>query len=102
MPFANYGIEYGTRTPVGLHSGFRSFSRHPTSLRDDRMQLLTVNETAEFLRVSRRQVYVLLSRGDLCAVTVGERLRFRDTDLERYLSRSTPVPSTDDPGGDRL
>jgi excisionase family DNA binding protein len=37
--------------------------------------LMTVDETAAFLKVSRRQVYRLLDNGELPAVRVGTRIR---------------------------
>lgn len=47
--------------------------------------LMTVDETAEYLRVSRRQVYVLISRGDLPAVLVGSRVRLDPQDVRDSL-----------------
>jgi excisionase family DNA binding protein len=38
--------------------------------------LLTVDEAAEYLRISRRQVYNLLAAGELPHVRVGSRVRF--------------------------
>ncbi len=49
--------------------------------------LRTVDEAANYLRVSRRQVYKLVREGNLRAVRVGERLRFRPGDVEGYLER---------------
>ena len=49
--------------------------------------LRTVDEAAVYLRVSRRQIYKLVREGDLRAVRVGERLRFRPGDVEDYLER---------------
>jgi excisionase family DNA binding protein len=48
-------------------------------------RLLTVADAAEFLAISRRQVYVLLERGELPAVRVGTRLRLIPADLRVYL-----------------
>lgn len=44
--------------------------------------LLSVDDAAAFLRVSRRQVYRLVERGELKPLRVGSRLRFRLRDLE--------------------
>ena len=69
---------------------------HPTSgfsgsTRTD--QLRTVNQVAAFLGISRWTVYKLVRDGDLRAVRVGERLRFRDGDLDAYLERDgQPAP----------
>lgn len=54
----------------------------------ERMEpLLTIEETAAFLGVSRRQVYALLERGDLPRVRVGSRIRFIPAELRAYLER---------------
>jgi excisionase family DNA binding protein len=44
--------------------------------------LLSVDDAAAFLRVSRRQVYRLVESGQLRPLRVGTRLRFRLRDLE--------------------
>ena len=49
--------------------------------------LLTINATAAFLGISRRQVYTLLERAELPHVRVGERTRFMPADLRDYLER---------------
>jgi excisionase family DNA binding protein len=49
--------------------------------------LLTVDAAAAQLVVSRRTIYRLVASGDLPAVRVGERLRFRPDELDRYLER---------------
>jgi excisionase family DNA binding protein len=54
--------------------------------------LLTINDAAEFLGISRRQVYTLLERRELPCVRVGERTRFLPADLRAYLdSRREPA-----------
>ena len=52
-----------------------------------RPALLTVNDLAQFLAVSRGTVYRLVRKGDLVPCYVGEGLRFRPEDIEQYLSR---------------
>jgi putative molybdopterin biosynthesis protein len=54
------------------------------------MALLTVNGAAAYPSVSRWTVYKLVRRGDLRALRVGERLRFRVEELDRYLERGDP------------
>lgn len=49
--------------------------------------LLSIDSTAAFLGISRRQVYTLLERGELPHVRVGERTRFIPDDLRDYLER---------------
>lgn len=47
----------------------REYGTHPND------RLLTIDQTAEQLMLSRRSVYRLLSRGVLPSVRLGERLR---------------------------
>jgi len=47
--------------------------------------LLTIQETAAFLKVTRSMVYQLERQGHIRSVTVGKRRRYRLADLERYL-----------------
>ena len=60
-------------------------SNHVTPVSAPARTLLTVNEVRAFLRVSRPQVYKLVRGGELRAVRVGARLRFRPEDIDRYL-----------------
>jgi excisionase family DNA binding protein len=54
---------------------------------------MTVNETARMLGVSRDFVYRLVTRAELPAHRVGERLRFRSEDVDAYLERHRePAP----------
>lgn len=49
--------------------------------------LLSVDETAMYLGISRRQVYLLLDAGEIPAVRVGSRLRFVPGELLAYLEK---------------
>jgi excisionase family DNA binding protein len=49
--------------------------------------LLRVNDVAALLAIGRRTVYTLVAAGELPAVRVGERLRFRLEDVDAYLER---------------
>jgi len=49
--------------------------------------LLTVGDAASFLGVSRRQVYLLVERGQLPTVRVGQRIRFIPEELRAYIER---------------
>jgi len=51
-------------------------------------RLLSINQAAELLGVSRRTVYRLARRGDLVPSRVGERLRFRTNEIDEYLERN--------------
>jgi excisionase family DNA binding protein len=50
-------------------------------------RLMTVADAADFLAISRRQVYVLLERGELPAVRVGTRIRLIPAELTAYLEQ---------------
>ena len=50
-------------------------------------RLLTVNEVAFALAISRHSVYRLVRTGALPTVRVGERIRFRPSDVDAYLER---------------
>jgi excisionase family DNA binding protein len=48
---------------------------------------MTVADAAGFLAVSRRQVYLLVERGELPIVRVGTRIRFVPEEVWSYLER---------------
>jgi len=57
-------------------------------LPDPLPRLLTVPEVAQHLRLSRRSIYLLVSRGALPAVRVGTRgVRIPESDVVAYLLR---------------
>jgi excisionase family DNA binding protein len=49
-------------------------------------RLLTVNEVADLLRVSRMTVYRLIKEGQIGALRVGRNYRLREDDVATYLS----------------
>jgi excisionase family DNA binding protein len=62
--------------------------------------LLSLDEAAKFLGISRPTLYRLLSQGDLTGLKAGRQWRFRKADLNRYLKRGpvaalTPVDAVD-------
>lgn len=61
--------------------------------------LLTLDEVAHELRVSRRYVEQMIARGDLTAVRFGGCVRLRRADLEDFVASHTthspPGPETD-------
>jgi excisionase family DNA binding protein len=54
-------------------------------------RLLTVNEVADLLRVSRMTVYRLIKEGDIAALRVGRSYRLREDDVDDYLSERYTV-----------
>ena len=59
----------------GLDSGKSTLGR----------RLLTVNEVADLLRVSRMTVYRLIKTGEMPALRVGRSYRLREEDVTTYL-----------------
>ena len=63
--------------------------------------LLKSDEVAKILHVSRSFAYLLMKRGDLPIVRVGNAVRVRPEDLERYINNNAmqgdiPVQSFSD------
>ena len=56
--------------------------------------LLTPGELASLLRVSRKAIYAMHSRGELSgvAVKIGRRLRFRREEVLEWLGRAPSSP----------
>ena len=48
--------------------------------------LLTPDEAAEVLRISKSYLYDLKSRGDISFIKIGTNLRFRPDDLSNFLA----------------
>lgn len=55
--------------------------------------LLSINEVARLLRISRPTVYALIRRGELVPIRVGERSRFEPADIRAYLERHREEPA---------
>lgn len=50
------------------------------------MQVLTVKEVADLLRVSRQTLYNMISKGKLPCFRVGNKVRFLRTDVETLMT----------------
>lgn len=50
--------------------------------------VLSINEAAAVLGVERSTIYRLLRTGELQAIRVGQRRRFRPEDIDAYLERN--------------
>ncbi len=55
---------------------------------DPNQEMMTVDEVAQYLRVSRSTVYRLLRDGEVPASKVGGYWRFRRHVIDRWLSRN--------------
>ena len=51
--------------------------------------LMTLEEVAQFMRVSYNTVYRLVTTGKLKSLRAGRQYRIRREDLEEYLNRAT-------------
>ncbi|MEO5575047.1 MAG: helix-turn-helix domain-containing protein [Gaiellaceae bacterium] len=58
---------------------------HGEHVREASGRLLSVNEAAEMLSVSRPTIYRLVRRRELPASRVGARLRFRPEHVDEYV-----------------
>ena len=68
------------------HTGPPTIARTVTKRPFTEARLLTVNEVADLLRVSRMTVYRLIKEGDIAALRVGRSYRLREDDVDEYLS----------------
>jgi excisionase family DNA binding protein len=54
---------------------------------DGRLELMTVTELAEYLRISKASVYRLVRQGQIPVSKVGRQLRFRKDIVDVWLSK---------------
>ena len=54
---------------------------------DGRLEFMTVNELAEYLRISRASVYRLVRQRQIPVSKVGRQLRFRKGTVDVWLSK---------------
>ncbi len=62
----------------------------PGAPTDDGGPMLSAEEVAARLRLTRQRVYEMCRRGDLPGVRCGKYWRMRPADLERWLAARTP------------
>lgn len=60
--------------------------------------LLSINEVAALLGISRKTLYALIRRGELVPIRVGERARFDPADVRVYLERNKQTPEMREAG----
>lgn len=53
------------------------------------MELLTIQEVANILKMTRKTIYNYINGGQLKASKLGNRMRVKTTDLEEFLERGT-------------
>jgi len=55
-------------------------------------KLITPNELAEFLQISKSSVYLLVETRKIPFYKIGGSLRFRKSDIDEYLQKSVFQP----------
>jgi len=63
-------------------------SQNLTASADALSPLLSINEVAGLLGISRPTLYALIRRGELVPIRVGGRARFEPADVRLYLERN--------------
>ena len=61
--------------------------------------LLTVKETAKYLRIPLPTVYYLVQRGQLPAIQIGGRWRIKKDSLDKDVLKEDTLGATDGPRG---
>jgi excisionase family DNA binding protein len=56
-------------------------------------RLLKPAEVADFLKISRAQIYTMLKRGQIPSVRIGNVVRVKLTDLEQFILENTMTKS---------
>ncbi|MFO7682230.1 MAG: helix-turn-helix domain-containing protein [Chloroflexota bacterium] len=55
--------------------------------------LLTAGETAELLKLSKSKIYGMAKRKEIPHFRLGKNIRFRATDLTKWLKNREEIPS---------
>jgi len=64
-----------------------------TQSQQSEAEVLTVQEVADYLRVTTKTVYGLARGGDLVSFRVGRAMRFRRSDIEAFVGAQLDGPS---------
>lgn len=54
-------------------------------------KLLTVDELADFLQFKKQSIYNLVHNGKIPVVRVGNKLRFKVSDIEKYINTEIKI-----------
>jgi len=68
--------------------GHSQQNMYATQARQMDLDLLSLQEVAELLRVSKISIYRMVARQVLAVYRIGRRMRFRKEDVLRYLERN--------------
>lgn len=66
------------------------------------LQLMTVEEVANYLKLNKQTVMRMAARGELPAAKVGRHWRFRRPDIEAYIERKVAGLKSDELAGKAL
>ena len=72
-------------------------SEEKTKAADEYPTVMTVNQVAEYLQVSRRTVYSMAAAGSLPGKKVGEQWRFFKPELDKWLAQESAVDQEGQP-----
>src|SRR6476660_5119749 len=81
-------VRLGMLAAMATHERTRPSARRP---------LMALNDLCRHLGISRGTAYALVRDGGLPAVRIGERLRFRPQDVDRWIAERA-VPAGSDAG----
>jgi excisionase family DNA binding protein len=55
--------------------------------------IFTIPEVAEYLKLSKSKVYMLVQQGKIPHVRIGRNVRIRETDLKKWLEKNAITES---------
>jgi excisionase family DNA binding protein len=56
-------------------------------IEEESMKLMDVKSTADLLTISESMVYKLAANGELTCVRIGDCVRFKQEDIEKYIQK---------------
>jgi excisionase family DNA binding protein len=52
-------------------------------------KILTIPEVAEYLKISKAKIYLLVSKNEIPHIRLGRNVRIKESDLIRWLEKQT-------------
>lgn len=52
-------------------------------------KILTISEVAEYLKISKAKIYLLVSKNEIPHIRLGRNVRIKESDLIRWLEKQT-------------
>jgi excisionase family DNA binding protein len=82
------GIASNVKKPCGSASGLNEVGRRRSPMPDDAAVLMTVEETAAYLRLAPWTIRHWVCQKKIPYVRLGRSVRFRRKDLERFVNQN--------------